>query len=120
MFEHPGVVTCQKTHFGPFFDPDPKMWYFKDFGAKWSLKKATNSLKTGAEGLSEHPKWSRVIFEKTRFRPFVDPSSIPKWAGHLKAFWGQTVPQNGPITGQNSPKCVFEHPKWSRVIFGRK
>ena len=79
--EHPWVpkVPGRKPLFWPFFDPllIPKRGISRGFGAKWSLRMAANSLKTGSECVSEHPKWSRVIFYKALF---FDPLSAPKWA----------------------------------------
>ena len=82
----------------PFFEPllIPKWSISRGFRAKWSLKIATNSLKKGSECMFEHPKWCRVIFAKTHFRPIIDAFSVPKWA-----IWGPIVSQNGPQPGQN-------------------
>ena len=86
VFEHSGVArdTCSKTQFRPLFDPllIPKWGISRGFGAKWSLKMATNSLKTGSECMFEHvPQMvQRVIFENNTFLAFFDPFSVPKWA----------------------------------------
>ena len=89
-------VPGGKTHLWPFFDPllIPKWGISIGFGAKWSLKMATNSLKRGSECVFQHPKWPRVVFEKTRFRPLLGP----KWA-----FRGRTATPNCPKRGQGSP-----------------
>ena len=52
----------------------------RGFGAKWILKMATNSLRTGSERVFEHPEWSTVIFENPLFWPQCDLFAVPKWA----------------------------------------
>ena len=55
---------------------------------------------------------------KTRFWLFSDPLSVPKWAIGRPCL--KAKPCLKPVqTGvQNARKRVFEHPQWSRVIFG--
>ena len=48
---------------------------FCDFGG---AKMACNGLKRGSFHLFVHPKWCRVIFEKTHFWPIFDPFLVAK------------------------------------------
>ena len=103
------------------------------FGSKCSLKRATNSLKMGAGCVFEHPKWSRVIFEKTWFRPFLTPFqshngpfledsilaffeaiSNPFW-GHLGPFCGCFGVRLNHLWGEKAKhhqKATRTLPKW--------
>ena len=40
----------------------------------------------GEKHLFEHPKWCRITFGKTNFRPIFDPFLVPK-RPIFKAFW---------------------------------
>ena len=75
---------------------------------------ACNGLKKGSLHLFVHPKWSRNIFGKHIFHPFL----VANWP-IFKAFCDfgvATMACNGLKMG-SFPLLV--HPKWSRIIFGK-
>ena len=57
------------TPFCPFFAPIlvTKQHIFRAFCDFGGAKMACNGLKRGSFHLFRHPKWSRIIFEKTHF-----------------------------------------------------
>ena len=102
--------------------------FFCPFFSRLSNKKASqmepqngpNSLKTGSECVVEHPKRSRIICGKNVFPTIFDPFLAPKWSIR-RPCGAKRCPKTAHKTvSKTAQKRVFEHPKWSRVIFGEK
>ena len=80
---------------------------------------ACNGLKMCSFYLFRHPRWSRIILEKHTFGHIFDPFLVAKQP-NFKAFCdfgGAKMACNGLKVGSFH---LFVHPKWSKVIFGKK
>ena len=75
-------------------------------------------LQKGSLHLFTHPKWSRIIFGKTHFDPFLTHFLVAKQAifNTFCDFGGAKMACNGLKMGSFH---LFRHPKWSRIIFGK-
>ena len=63
-----------------------------------------NGLKMGSFHPYVHPKWSRLIFAKMRFRPIFDPFLVK--TANFQGILGFLVDRNGQPQAQNSPKTL--------------
>ena len=77
-----------------------------------------NGLKMGSFHLLVHPKWSRIIFGETHFRPIFDPFLVPKQPifNAFCDFGEAKMACNGLKMGSFH---LLVRPKWSRIIFGK-
>ena len=77
---------------------------------------ACSGVKMDSFHLFRHPKWSRIIFGKTHFRPIFDPFFVPKQP-MFKAFWDFRRATTGHNELKTRQKHLFRHFMWTRIIF---
>ena len=95
----------------------PKWPIFKALSALRGAKIAQHGLKMDSFHLFVHPKYSKGIFGKTHFDPFLTDFLSLKQP-FFKAFCDSEVAKMACNGLKKGSFHLFVHPKWCRIICG--